>query len=249
MTKDLLIFGIINLLVTILSSAGGGGGGLVTTPTMVLLGLTPAQAIATAKFNSLGISLGASSRFYREKMTDTRTIIIFSIMGGIGAIIGSLTLVYFQEYSEALQKIMGITILFVGIPMMYVRKAGLKPRFPSVRTKALGFFLLGLVVILSTAVGSGVGSLYMIILIGFFGMTALVASATRRAVQLTMAIFGLAIFTIAGLVNYKFGLVGLATSLVGGYLGAHIAIKKGNKFVLNLFAIISAVLAIQLLFG
>jgi uncharacterized membrane protein YfcA len=51
------------------------------------------------------------------------------------------------------------------------------------------------------------------------------------------------------LVDYGFGLTALGASTVGGYIGAHIAVKKGNKFVINLFAIVSVLLAIQLLFG
>ena len=57
-----------NFIVAILSGAAGGGGGLIITPLMVLLGLTPAEAVGTGKFGGFGISLGASSRFFREKI-------------------------------------------------------------------------------------------------------------------------------------------------------------------------------------
>lgn len=76
----------------------------------------------------------------------------------------------------------------------------------------------------------------MTVLISCFGMTALVASATRRAMQLTVASVSLVVFIAAGLIDYRYGLTGLATGLVGGYIGAHIAVKKGNKFIINLFA-------------
>lgn len=221
----------------------------MSTPFMVLLGLSPAQAIATAKFGGFGVSVGASSRFFKEKVTDTRTVIIFSVMGAVGALLGSLTLTHFQNQTDVIQKLMGITILLVGIPMLYVRNAGLHKRERSVRVKAVGTVLLGIGIFLQTALGSGIGSLQMVVLITCFGMTALTASATRRALQLTVATVSLAVFIGNGLVDYRFGLVGLVTALVGGFLGAHIAIKKGNKFIVNLFAIVSALLAIQLLFG
>lgn len=247
MTTNLIIFGIVNLFASSLSAASGGGGGLIATPTMVLVGLSPAQAIATAKFGGFGISLGASGRFYKEKITDKRTVIIFSIFGAVGAFFGSLALVHFSDQTELIQKIMGAMILLVGIPMLYFRQASLTARTRSRPIKILGLIVLTLVVLLQAALGSGIGSLQMIILITFFGMTALVASATRRAMQLTVAAIALAVYIISGLVDYKFGLVGFFTSLVGGVIGAHIAIKKGNKFVINLFAVVSAVLALQLL--
>jgi len=80
-------------------------------------------------------------------------------------------------------------------------------------------------------------------------MTALTASATRRLTQLTVAAVGLTVYIAAGLVDYRFGLVGFITSLVGGFIGAHIAIKRGNKFVINLLAVTSILLALQLIFG
>jgi uncharacterized membrane protein YfcA len=249
MTKNLLLFAIINFATCILSGASGVGGAIVSTPLMVLLGLTPAQAIATAKFSGFGISLGASSRFYREKITDKRTVIIFSIMGAIGALAGSLTLAHFSDNAEIIQRLMGLVILVIGIPLLYLRGAGLTPKTRPRWIKILGLALLGLGVFMQVAIGAGIGSLQMLVLIGCFGMTALVANATRRAMQLTVATVSLIVFITVGLVDYKFGLVGLVTSLAGGYIGAHLAVKKGNKFIVNMFAVVSALLALQLLFG
>lgn len=215
---------------------------------MVILGLPPATAIATAKFGGFGMSLGSSSRFFREKMTDKRTVIIFSIIGGIGAIIGSLLLVQFSDHSTQLQTMMGFAILLVGIPTLYFRNAGLIAKPRPVWIKALGLILLGIGVIVQVALGSGIGSLQLIVLISCFGMTALVASATRRFMQLTVASISLIIFILTGLVDYQYGAVVLVTALAGGYIGTHLAIKKGNKFVINLFAAVSALMAIQLIF-
>ena len=80
-------------------------------------------------------------------------------------------------------------------------------------------------------------------------MTALVASATRRFMQLTVSTISLLIYILTGLVDYRFGIVSLVTAVGGSFIGAHIAIRKGNKFVVNLFAVVSALLALQLIFG
>lgn len=53
----------------------------------------------------------------------------------------------------------------------------------------------------------------------------------------------------AAIATAKFGLIGLVTSSVGGYAGAHIAVSRGNRFIINMFAAVSALLALQLLFG
>ncbi len=216
---------------------------------MVILGLSPASAIATAKFGGFGISAGASSRFFKEKITDKRTVLIFSAIGGIGALVGSLTLAHFSNNTEIIQKLMGLVILVIGIPMLYIRNLGVTTRQPPSWLKTLGLVLLLFSVVLQAALGSGIGSLQMVVLISCFGMTALVASATRRAMQLTVATISLATYMVVGLVDYRFGLIMLVTSFIGGFIGAHIAVKKGNKFIVNLFAAVSVLLALQLLFN
>lgn len=247
--EHLLILAIANLMAATLSGASGGGGGLIISPLLVLLGLSPVQAIATGKFGGFGISFGASSRFFREKITDRRTLILFSIMGAAGGLAGSLLLVNFSSHQETIQKMMGLVILVIGVPLLYVRKAGLSSRPKPRWLKIIGLVLLMVNLLFVAALGSGIGSLQMVIMIYFFGMTALVASATRRAMQLVTATASLMVYIAAGLVDYRVGVVVLITSFTGGFLGAHIAIKKGDKFVINMFAIISALLALQLLFG
>lgn len=246
---ELVIFAVVNLMAATLSGAAGGGGGIISTPFLVLLGLSPATAIATAKFGGLGLSTGTSVRFFREDITNKRTVILFSLFGAAGALVGSVILTQISDQTELLEKIMGFVILFAGIPLLYLKNMGLKTTKRSRKVEIIGLVLLTLSVLLQAALSAGIGSLQLVVLMGCFGMTALTASATRRAMQLTVAIVSLLVYIIAGLVDYRFGVVSFTTSLIGGYLGAHIAIKKGNKFVINLFAITSALLALQLLFG
>lgn len=245
---ELILFAIANLVACTLSGAAGGGASLVAgAPLLVLLGMPPVQAIASMRFGGFGISLGTSSRFIKEKMVDKRLLVIFSVVGAFCSLIGSVAIVNLEGHTELLQKIMGLVILIVGIPALYFRKAGLKARPRSRKMKIVGLVLLAINVAFLAALGSGIGSLQMIILIYFFGMTALVASATRRAMQLTVTLVSLVVFIIAGVIDYKVGGIAFVTSFIGGYIGAHLAVKKGDKFVINLFAITSAVIALQLL--
>ena len=97
MTVELLIFGIVNFIAAVLSGASGRWRSNCPAPLLVTLGLSPAQAIATMKFGGLGMAVGTTGRFAKEKLTDRRTVIIFSIIGGVGAIVGSLVLNHFQR--------------------------------------------------------------------------------------------------------------------------------------------------------
>lgn len=50
-----------------------------------------------------------------------------------------------------------------------------------------------------------------------------------------------------GIVAYGNGFALILGSLVGGYLGAHIAIKKGNVFVKVVLTIVVGITAIEIL--
>ncbi len=52
--------------------AVAGGGGLITVPTLLLSGLSPAQALATNKLQSICGTASASYRFIQSGMVDLR---------------------------------------------------------------------------------------------------------------------------------------------------------------------------------
>jgi len=246
--KHVLIFAAVNFAASILSGAAGGGGSLVGVPTMILLGLSPTTAIATSKFAGFGMASGGSLRFYREKLTTRRTVITFALVGAVGGALGSLFLVHVGSHHQLLlQRVTGVAILFIGIPVLYLKNLGIERHQRSRLVQGIGFGLIFAIVAFQAAFSAGMGAVQTIILMSFFGMTALVASATRRAMQLIVAITSLTILLLAGLPDLKYGLAAFMTAICGSYIGAHIAIKKGNKFVINLFAITSAILALQLL--
>ena len=59
--------GVIGFFVAIVSSISGGGGGMIITPAMILLGFPTANALASLKGAGLGLSIGAITRFTKEK--------------------------------------------------------------------------------------------------------------------------------------------------------------------------------------
>jgi uncharacterized membrane protein YfcA len=56
------------------------------------------------------------------------------------------------------------------------------------------------------------------------------------------------IFAFSGLIAYGAGIALLLGMVIGGYLGAHIAIKKGDLFVKLAFSVIVAISGLKLLF-
>ncbi|MCK5042613.1 MAG: sulfite exporter TauE/SafE family protein, partial [Candidatus Aenigmarchaeota archaeon] len=82
----------------------------------------------------------------------------------------------------------------------------------------------------------------------FFGFTIIQSNATSIIPWFVMSITSLIIFIINGLVVYQVGISLFAGMLVGGYLGAQTAIKKGNRWVKIIFLAVVFVSAVKILF-
>jgi|GEM_PF-5624753 len=97
------------------------------------------------------------------------------------------------------------------------------------------------------AIGSGIGTLNLAIMMNLFGMEAVSANAIKRFVTFPSFAISLAIIIPHGLINWSHGLSLLIGTAVGGYAGAHLAIRKGNLFVKRTFLIVVIILAITAL--
>lgn len=244
--EELIIFAVVNTIIMTLSGVAGGGAGLFTAPFLIFLGINPLTAIATSKVTGLGAGIGAGVKYHREKILDLKTQIIFMMMGGVGAIIGSSFLVKFSSNEELIQKLLGYVILLVGLPLLFSKNLGLKTKKTSNRSKNVGFFVLFIISIIGAAI-SGITTAYLIVFMLFFGMTAINAAVAKRSIQLVAQSVSLIIFAFANFIDIKLAVIALVTSIIGSYIGAHLAIKKGNKFVINVFAILSSILALHLI--
>ncbi len=245
--EDLIIFALVNTVIMTLSGIAGGGAGLFTAPFLIFLGINPLTAISTSKVTGLGAAIGAGFKYHQEKILDLKTQLIFMAMGGAGALIGSSVLVKFSSNEELIQKLLGYVILLVGLPLLFSKNLGLQTKITSKKTKSLGFLLAFIISIVGSAI-SGITTAYLIVFMLFFGMTAINAAIAKRSIQLVAQTVSLLIFAFAGFIDYKLALVALLTSIIGSYIGANIAIKKGNKFVVNVFAALSTLLALHLIF-
>jgi uncharacterized membrane protein YfcA len=100
------------------------------------------------------------------------------------------------------------------------------------------------VLLLQGTFSSGIGSLVNVFLILFFGFSALEASLIKRQTSIALDVVVLAGLLGAGLINYKYGLIGMAGGITGGYIGSRFALHEGEKFAryaLMLFMIVSGV--------
>lgn len=244
---QLAVYGLVSLCMSVFSSIAGGGGGFIMTPLLIFFGLTPAQAVSTGKFNGLSVTIGALSgmRAIHGKLSKWRIIPVMTLAFIIGLFV---PLVIKSLESEAYRIILGV-ILLLMIPFLIIRKIGLKPHQPGKIKMYGGYALLSFTLFLQGVFSGGLGTLVNVVLMGMLGMTATEANVARRWSQLilnTTIIFGVA---FSGLVVWEVLAVGIPTTLIGGYLGGKIALRKGDKFIMDTMIVLMIISALLLIFG
>jgi uncharacterized membrane protein YfcA len=71
-----------------------------------------------------------------------------------------------------------------------------------------------------------------------FGVTITQVAATQIFPFLILTLSSLILFAASGIIDYRLGLVLMAGTAIGGYVGAHIAITRGDRWVRGLLALI-----------
>jgi uncharacterized membrane protein YfcA len=231
----------VTFIASILSGMAGGGGGFIITPFYIAIGLTPQQSIATGKLGALGLDAGAIAAF-RGKIKQYRNFTFLLML--LAIIIGFLSSYFIRNIrNENLQLAMG-TMNLLMIQLLFIKHHRLRSRRKHYVLRSLSVLAIVAILLLQGTFSSGIGSLVNVFLILFFGFSALEASLIKRQTSIALDVVVLAGLLGAGLINYKYGLIGMAGGITGGYIGSRFALHEGEKFAryaLMLFMIVSGV--------
>ncbi len=222
-----------------------GSGGLLSIPFLMFMGLPPQVSIATNKAGSLGLSVGAFYKYSKEKKVQWKYMIPFTILAMISGLIGASILI--RTDSQSLSRAVGVIIILL-IPSLLMNNSGVRHKETSRMKKSIGYVLYFLAMVWGAFFGGGGGTLVFYITITFFGFTIIESAATNKIPWFVMSLFALVIYGINGLINYYYSALLILGMLVGGYLGARTAIKKGDRWVRWVFATVVLISGIKLIF-
>ena len=247
---DQFILFVASLAANFFSALSGGGAGLIQFPLLIFLGLPFGVALATHKVASVALGLGATLRHLKENHLERRFSFIILAAGLPGVVLGASIILYVPERLATL--LLGILTLGLGVYSVFKPKLGLEhaPKNREGRTLALGVVGLFIVGFLNGSITSGTGLFLTIWLIHHFGLD------YKRAVAYTLVLCGLVWNGTGALVLGFLGTVAwgwmpalLAGSILGGYLGSHVAINKGNLWIKRAFESITILIGLKLIWG
>ena len=240
----LLIF-FIGLLGSFIGSISAGAG-IVVFSGLVLLGVPPHIAIATDTFGSIGFNLGSFYNYLKHKKIIWNLVLPLTVLGIFGSIIGANILIRVDE--GILSKIIGFVLLLL-LPTLFLKKGvGVVQVAISKTRRMITHFWYFLVETWAAFFPPGSGFFVIFVMTKGYGLTILQTKGTRRIPGLIAVITSTIIFFIAGLIDFKIGFVLLAGTLLGGYIGSHVAIKKGDSWIKPLLVLVIIILSVKMIF-
>jgi hypothetical protein len=228
-------------------NAVSGGAGMILVPLMLVLGISPINAITINKFqNTLG-SLTAVYQYLRKGLLDIRSNWPLLIYALLGSCIGAGLLQWFSAVG-ILQRIIPYLLIVIALYFAFAPKATVSERAPAMSARQF-----------NALVGSGVG-----IYGGFLGMGTgpglVLAFSTLRRYEIRLAVTNsrlvmvvihsssLLILTFNGHLWWQVALWMAMGNIVGSYIGARLLIRSAQSFVKTLLVIVPLLSAIKLLF-
>ena len=221
-----------------------GGGSLLSIPFLIFLGLPPQVAIATDRFAGLGAAATAFYRFSKAGRIVWELVPVLAVASVGGALVGASILLTVDP--TALRGVVGV-LLLVLLPVLFLSPAGVEVRETGRTRRAIGLVLYFGIQVLAGFFGGGTGTLIFYTLMLFFGVTIIQVAATQIVPFMLLTLASVALFAANGIIDYRIGLVLMGGTAVGGYLGAHIALRAGERWVRRLFAVVVVASGLRLL--
>ena len=248
MLEQILLF-IISWLANLLSALAGGGAGLLQLPALLFLGLPFGVALATHKVASVFLGLGATARHWRSSTLDWKFAAFILACGLPGVVLGANLILQVDDRWATLA--LGFLTLGLGLYSWFKPELG---QVSSQQNRQLPGLVIGGAVILFIGVlngslTSGTGLFVTLWLVRWFGLD------YKTAVAYTLVLVGIfwngsGALTLGLLSEIQWDWLPalILGSLIGGYMGAHLSIVKGNRLVKRAFEVITVSVGLALIY-
>ena len=239
---------VVSIVANTFSAYAGGGAGLLQLPALIFLGLPFAVALATHKIASVALGVGAAFRHAQEKKLHWRFALFILVTGVAGVVPGARFILTVPENIANL----ALGIMTVGLAVYSWRRPEMGVHASSIHRDNTGYLVGGTILfaigILNGSLTSGTGLFCTIWLIRWFGLD------YKLAVAYTLVVVGIfwngsGAITLAllGTVKWSWLPALILGSVIGGYSGAHLAIRSHNSSIKRAFELVTLITGLALI--
>ncbi len=223
-----------------------GGGGLVTLPAVLATGLPPHVALGTNKGQSVFGAAAALVRFYRAGLLNKRLAAVTFPLGLVGSFLGAGLVLLMRP--EVLKPVVLALLVIVAAFLAFRRgpPPGERPEPPRKRLLSLGAVIALVIGTYDGFFGPGTGTFLIIAFSGLLGHGLTKASADAKVVNFASNLAAVSLFAYRGLVLWQVALPMAVAQFTGGWIGAHLAVRGGDKLVRKVVLLVVTALVLKL---
>lgn len=214
-----------------------GGGGLIQTPLSlaVLPQIPVATVIGTLKVPAFTGTAFATSQYLKKIKVQWKLFIIMAIVAFIAAFIGSQLLTMVNN--DFMKPLLFVILIILFIYTLFKKDFGQAQARAIDKKNAIikGILIAFVVGMYDGFIGPATGTFFIVAFVSLLRMDFLQASSTAKLVNLATNFGSICLFLISGKIIWAIALPMAVCNGLGGFIGAKLAIAKGNQFIRYIF--------------
>ena len=230
-----------------------GGGSLITLPMLIFLGLPSAVANGTNRLAITVQSIFAVTGFRRKGVSNFKFSLLMSGPVLVGAVVGAqlainISDVLFKKILAVIMLLVLGLILWNPIRKRYSNALNESSMTDFSRTRCLvmmiTFFFIG---IYGGFIQAGIGFMIIAVLTTMSGLNLVETNSHKVFIVGINAFFALLVFIFNSKICWPVGFALAAGNGLGGWIGSHLAVTKGERFIRIVLIICVVAMAVRLL--
>lgn len=224
-----------------------GGGSLLSLPALIFVGLPSAMANGTNRVAILMNSVTAVAGFKQHGVADFKFSLALSVPATAGAIVGARLAIGIAD--TLFQKVLAV-IMLLSVALIFwnpTRRFQGGQAVLNSRRRLLAMIAFFFVGIYGGFVQAAVGLLIIATLVLITGLDLVQTNSHKMFVVGVYTLAALATFALSGQVNWGIGLILALGNGIGGWIGSHWAVTKGEKWIRIALAVAVVAMAARLL--
>ena len=224
-----------------------GGGGLIQTPAALIL--LPAQSVATIigtlKIPAFSGTSIATYQYLKQVKINWKLFAVMAIVSFTFAYLGSSLL---NVTKNDFMKPLLFVILILLLIYTYFKKdfGQFQSSNMSMKQQYVYAIIISIVIgFYDGFIGPGTGSLLIMAFIAFLGFDFMQASANAKLVNLATNIGSITLFVLKGKIIWAIAITMAFCNAMGSWVGARLAISRGNGFIRIFFLIVVGIALIR----
>jgi uncharacterized membrane protein YfcA len=217
-----------------------GGGGLIQTPTALILlpNLPVASVIGTLKIPGFSGTSMAAYQYLKSTKVNWNLFLMMAFVSFGFAYLGSSLLNIMQN--DFMKPLLFLVLILLLVYTYFKKDFGQfqTKKLTQKQTYTYGILICVVLGFYDGFIGPGTGSLLIMAFIAILGFDFLQANSYAKLVNLATNFGSITLFVMKGKIIWPIAIPMALCNVTGSWLGARLAISKGNGFIRIFFLIV-----------